>query len=44
MGFLDIESTFFSLGVGANEISYNAQSGTGQSVAKIYWRQRYNSI
>ncbi len=44
MGFLDIESTFFSLGVGANEISYNAQSGTGASVARIFWRQRYNAI
>lgn len=44
MGQLDISSVFFDLQVGENEISYNAQSGTGQSVAKIYWRQRYNSI
>lgn len=42
--YLEQESTFFSLKLGDNKLKYNAVSGTGKAVAKISWRQRYNTI
>lgn len=44
MPFMTSASELFSLQIGPNEISYNAVSGTGASVATLTWKQLYNSI
>lgn len=44
MPFITAPSEFFSLRIGANEISYNAVAGTGVSVATLTWTQLYNAI
>lgn len=44
MPYLAAGSSFFSLQLGENKLSYNASAGTGVSVARITWSQLYNAI
>ena len=42
--WLDLESTFFQLVTGDNEIEYTSDSGIEQSTVQIKWRKRYLGI
>jgi Phage tail protein len=42
--YLDSGSTFLNLAIGNNDLRYNAVSSYGNEIAKLTWRQLYNTI
>lgn len=42
--WIDLDSTFWQLEVGYNEIEYSAESGTENATVQIIWRKRYVGV
>jgi ribosomal protein L25 (general stress protein Ctc) len=43
-GYIDLNSTFFSLKPGNNLMSYDADAGKENAKVKIYWKNRYQGV